>query len=403
MSSGWRMQSSRNQSVANSLRQASNGLRAPSATTFHDTSLRREALATILLANNAVAAPRTDFPSNRRSSSSLPFDRGQRIGSASMNAEIAISDIEKEEAAPIVVEAKMRLGDIIGTRADTPPLVDPISKSALQRQVTVIGPKSRQVLVSSVGEKYPVREVDSNTAYADLVPREPFEMDKLGSQIADELFSVFSAQTGMFRGPLLPFLYERGWRQQFKNAGFPGIEKEFAEVQEYFTPANGGIVVDLSCGSGLMTRRLVKSGQYGRVLALDYSEGMLTETSRRLTEEDIPKDRLTLVRADAAELPLRTGSIDAIHAGAAMHCWPRVAMSLAEIRRSLKPGGRFFATTFFQGAYGGPAFQTLQGQSGNFYFFKDEKELESLLSQAGFSNFQVRREGRGCAVIRAEA
>lgn len=31
---------------------------------------------------------------------------------------------------------------------------------------------------------------------------------------------------------------------------------------------------------------------------------------------------LALVRADVARLPFVTGTIDAVHAGAALHCWP---------------------------------------------------------------------------------
>merc|ERR1719506_3275873 len=102
-----------------------------------------------------------------------------------------------------------------------------------------------------------------------------------------------------------------------------------------------------------MTRRLVKSQKYARVLAMDFSDEMLKETSRRFSSERIPKDTLMLVRADAGALPLQTGSVDAIHAGAAMHCWPKLEQSLAEVRRALKPGGQFFATTFFDGAYTG--------------------------------------------------
>jgi SAM-dependent methyltransferase len=393
-SCGWRMQSSRDFSDLDSLRLASRF--EPSIdTACCNCSTTGKFLAALLLAHPGVTVQRAGLRSNRFASARAEIGRSV---SANMNAEIATADLGSDLD---VLEAKTRLGDIVGTRPDAT-LVDPTSKSVLQRQVTVIGSTARQVLVSSSGEKYPVRRVGRDTVYADLLPRETVDLGKLGSQIADELFSVLSVQTGLFRGPLVPFLYERGWRQQFKNAGFPGIDKEFAEVTEYFTPANGGTVVDLSCGSGLMTRRLVKSGKYGRVLAMDYSEDMLKETNRRLTGESIPKDSLTLVRADAAELPLRTGSIDALHAGAAMHCWPRLAMSLAEIRRSLKPGGLFFATTFFAGAYGGPPIQ-LQQSTNSFYFFKDEKELEDLLSEAGFSKFNVRREGRGCAIIRAEA
>lgn len=36
----------------------------------------------------------------------------------------------------------------------------------------------------------------------------------------------------------------------------------------------------------------------------------------------------------------------AIHAGAAIHCWPNPQAALAEISRVLRPGGVFVASTF---------------------------------------------------------
>lgn len=31
---------------------------------------------------------------------------------------------------------------------------------------------------------------------------------------------------------------------------------------------------------------------------------------------------VALVRADVSRLPFSSGSVDAVHAGAALHCWP---------------------------------------------------------------------------------
>lgn len=119
-------------------------------------------------------------------------------------------------------------------------------------------------------------------------------------------------QTGTFRSPFTAFLYERGWRQQFKRAGFPGIDKEYEEVREWFAPsATNGVVVDMSCGSGLMTRRLLKSGDYRRVLALDYSEAMLRETARRIREESVPTETLTLCRADVRAISAQPYTLSA--------------------------------------------------------------------------------------------
>ena len=39
-------------------------------------------------------------------------------------------------------------------------------------------------------------------------------------------------------------------------------------------------------------------------------------------EEMVPTDKVTFVRADIARLPFPDDSVDGLHAGAAIHCWP---------------------------------------------------------------------------------
>ena len=75
---------------------------------------------------------------------------------------------------------------------------------------------------------------------------------------------------------------------------------------------------------------------------------MLRETRRRAVDEALPIDNLELVRVDVAQLPMADGAIGAMHAGAALHSWPRLEAGLDEIHRVLLPDGRFFATTFIQ-------------------------------------------------------
>jgi len=305
-------------------------------------------------------------------------------------------------------DAKQRLKGAFGAPVEL--LACPTTKSALRYEQSVLGGQARRCLTSAeTGARYP----DAG-AYYDLLPSASTTIDLGG--LAAELREALQVdmQTQFFRTPAMAFLYERGWRQNFNAAGFPGIDKEFAEAAEFFAPcADGGVVVDLSCGSGLMTRRLCRSGRYRRVLGLDYSEAMLGETSRRFDAEGAPRDALTLVRADAAQLPLADCAVDGLHAGAALHCWPQLEQSLAEVHRVLKPGGRFYATTFFAGALGvgsggggplGGGGGAAAGLVRGMRFFDDAAELEALLAQAGFApeDVQVRREGAGCAVIRAE-
>ena len=129
----------------------------------------------------------------------------------------------------------------------------------------------------------------------------------------------------LFTNPSVSFAYERGWRQGFAAAGFPGPDKEAEMVMDYFAPVVEGkessTVVDMSCATGLFTRRLAKSNKYGRVLGCDYSDSMLQEARRRinadseLRERNAGQTRLDLVRLDVGNIPMRDGSVDALHAG----------------------------------------------------------------------------------------
>ncbi|KAG2322768.1 hypothetical protein Bca52824_015981 [Brassica carinata] len=150
----------------------------------------------------------------------------------------------------------------------------------------------------------------------------------------------------LFRNPLVSFLYERGWRQNFMWGGFPGPEKEV--TTEYLKHVLGGNIIDASCGSGMFSRLFAKSEHFAMVFALDYSENMLRQCYEFLKQEAnlIDKKMIVLARADIARLPFLSGSVDAVHAGAALHCWPSPSSAVAEISRVLRPGGVFVATTF---------------------------------------------------------
>ncbi|KAL7484875.1 hypothetical protein ACHAW6_010487 [Cyclotella cf. meneghiniana] len=239
----------------------------------------------------------------------------------------------------------------------------------------------------------------------------------------------------LFTSPSVSFAYERGWRQGFAAAGFPGPDKEFEMARDYFAPvmeklremSNGaqrGTVVDMSCATGLFTRRFAKSNEYSRVIGCDYSDSMLREARRRIRADPELRNaindptskssstRLDLVRCDVAKIPLASSSIEALHAGAAMHCWPEIGPSLTEIHRVLVPGGRYFATTFlanyFQNvsglenaANGGVQVETSMQA---FQYFPSIEYLKNLLLDAGFEEdkIDVQLVGRSCVIIRSE-
>ncbi|XP_021740188.1 uncharacterized methyltransferase At1g78140, chloroplastic-like [Chenopodium quinoa] len=205
--------------------------------------------------------------------------------------------------------------------------------------------------------------------------------------------------TEFFSTPAMSFLYERGWRQNFGLGGYPGPDREFEMAKEYFKPVFGGNIVDASCGSGLFSRLFAKSGLFSRVVALDYSEAMLQQCYEFVKEDPgFPKEKLLLVRADISRLPFVSGSIDAVHAGAALHCWPSPSSAVAEISRILRPGGVFVATTTIaDGPFSLVPFRSnfreyLQQISGSRVFLS-ERELEDLCTTCGLVDFRCTRNG----------
>ena len=220
--------------------------------------------------------------------------------------------------------------------------------------------------------------------------------------------------TSLFETPIVSNAYERGWRDSFAWAGFPGKEKEF-DVAMRFVKENtnqrqqqnqkqvGEVVLDVSCGSGLFARKFVDSKAFARVVASDFSENMLIEASQFAREENIDATAITFVRADVGRLPFETGSVDVVHAGAALHCWPSPTQAMAEISRVLKPGGTFVASTFLDPSANlnnddltkpfSDFFRDAKlGTGGAFNRFWTEQELKDLCQMVGLENFKRERE-----------
>lgn len=216
--------------------------------------------------------------------------------------------------------------------------------------------------------------------------------------------------TSTFQSPLVSFAYERGWRQQFASSGFPGPDKEFALAKDFLVSDSGktgqGVLLDASCGSGLFSRRFAKSGAFREVVALDFSASMLRQVNDFSLKElgsdyDAPCNAggngLTLVRGDIGKLPFPSNSLDGVHAGAAIHCWPSPENAIAEIARVLKPGAVCVLSTFTPKS---PL--RAVGSGGNApYRFWSKEELKSLTQQCGLVDFEAVERQPAFIMVRA--
>jgi SAM-dependent methyltransferase len=95
----------------------------------------------------------------------------------------------------------------------------------------------------------------------------------------------------------------------------------------------GRRVLDLGCGFGWFARWARQIGASG-VLGIDVSERMLAQA--RATTED---PAITYTRADMEDLELPAGSFDLVHSALALHYVENLNRLMAEVHRSLVPGG----------------------------------------------------------------
>ena len=103
------------------------------------------------------------------------------------------------------------------------------------------------------------------------------------------------------------------------------------EVVKLLSPQPGQRILDLGCGDGALTERIMQLG--GDVLGVDASPEMVAAAQQR---------GVTARVIDGHQLPF-DHEFDAVFSNAALHWMLDPQAVLAGVKRALKPGGRFVA------------------------------------------------------------
>jgi SAM-dependent methyltransferase len=101
---------------------------------------------------------------------------------------------------------------------------------------------------------------------------------------------------------------------------------------EWLAAQPGERILDLGCGDGQLTRRIAATG--AGVVGVDASQEMVAAARSRGIATD---------EADAESLPYPGASFDAVFSNAALHWVRDQDAMMTEVRRVLKPHGRFVA------------------------------------------------------------
>jgi ubiquinone/menaquinone biosynthesis C-methylase UbiE len=112
-----------------------------------------------------------------------------------------------------------------------------------------------------------------------------------------------------------------------------------AGYREVVARLGSGIVVDIGCGVGDETARLVGDDRY--VVGADYSAPTMEAAGR----EHADRDGLRFVASDGATLALRDASVDTVVSSHIIEHFVNPALHVAELARVLKRDGTAFVIT----------------------------------------------------------
>jgi ubiquinone/menaquinone biosynthesis C-methylase UbiE len=103
--------------------------------------------------------------------------------------------------------------------------------------------------------------------------------------------------------------------------------------------ANGERVLDLACGTGLVSLPAAHAvGANGQVIGVDIADRMVEALRQRAAAAGLPQVAAT--RMDAEQLAVPDGSVDVALCALGLMYLPDPGQALREVKRVLRPGGR---------------------------------------------------------------
>lgn len=144
--------------------------------------------------------------------------------------------------------------------------------------------------------------------------------------------------------PIIEELFD-GAAARYDREG-PNIFQQWgARLVELMDLRGGARVLDVATGRGAVLIPVAQRvGASGRVVGIDLSRAMLRETENAARQVGL--ENCELRKMDAEHLEFRDGIFDAVTCAFALFFFAELGDALREMRRVLKTGGKFGATTF---------------------------------------------------------
>lgn len=102
---------------------------------------------------------------------------------------------------------------------------------------------------------------------------------------------------------------------------------------------DGWTMLDIGCGGGATLKRLLKRSKEAKVYGIDISDESVAKA--RKVNRALLEKQVFIQQGSAAKLPYEDAKFDLLTAVETVYFWPNLPECLKEVRRVLKPGGRF--------------------------------------------------------------
>ena len=164
---------------------------------------------------------------------------------------------------------------------------------------------------------------------------------------------------------------------------YPNFRVILAELD--LTPEDN--LLEVGCGGGALLKSALEGGC--RAAAIDHSPDMV-RLARETNQQAVNEGRLEVKEGDAASLPFPDATFTCAAMTGVLGFLADPVQALSEIRRVLKPGGRFVVLGSDPELKGTPGAPEPMASRLQFY---DDDELEELGRRAGFPEVEaVRRD-----------
>jgi len=151
--------------------------------------------------------------------------------------------------------------------------------------------------------------------------------------------------------------------------------------------APDSIILDVGCGGGRTIHRMAAIASRGKVFGIDYSPDCVA-WSRAYNVEWIKEGQVEILQAAVNEMPFKDNYFDIVSAVETVYFWPNLADCFKEIKRVLKPSGKFI---IINEAYKNEIFREKNEAyiaAGDMQIFAPE-ELKKWLEELQFSNVTI--------------